>query len=378
MKSQLLPEGFRDSLPELAGKEFLISSKFLELMKKNGYSIIKPPLLEFESSLFFLTNDQENINSFRLLDPVSQKMMGFRPDITIQIARISCGSLFESPRPLRLCYSGEVLKANNNGLNLSRQITQIGSEMIGIENNFCEKEMIDLIIETLKEFKIKKFFLNLTMPTLIQSISKDYKLTKKDLDFVRTRCLNKNSLGIEKISKSLQVIINKLLCTVGLVKNNIKDLKKIKFPTNTQVEINNFIKIVEKIKKNFPFLHLYMDPLEIDESNYHTGVAFKVFSENFKELFTGGNYRVLDENCIGFSGYIENLVKESLIKVNNLKKIFVNENISSDIKRNLHKKGYIVVRALKKINKDQIIKKAQIHNCEFYLSEKKIIKVGKK
>ena len=130
MKSQLLPEGFRDSLPGLAGKEFLISSKFLELMISNGYLIIKPPLLEFESSLFFLTNDQENINSFRLLDPVSQKMMGFRADITPQIARISCGSLFEAPRPLRLCYSGEVLKANNNGLNLSRQITQIGSEMI--------------------------------------------------------------------------------------------------------------------------------------------------------------------------------------------------------------------------------------------------------
>ena len=377
MKSQLLPEGFRDSLPDLAGKEFLISSKFLELMIRNGYLIIKPPLLEFESSLFFLTNDQENINSFRLLDPVSQKMMGFRADITPQIARISCGSLFEAPRPLRLCYSGEVLKANNNGLNLSRQITQIGSEMIGIENNFCEKEIIDLIIETLKEFQIKKFFLNFTMPTLIKSIAKDYKLAKKDLDFVRSRCLNKNSLGIEKISKSLKVIINKLLSTVGLVKNNIKNLKTIKFPSYTQIEINNFIKIVEKIKKNFPNLNLYIDPLEIDESDYHTGVAFKVFSENLKELFTGGNYKVLDENCIGFSGYIENLVKESLIKVNNLKKIFVSEDINNEVKRNLQKKGYIVVRSLKKINKNNIIKKAQAHNCDFYLSEKKIIKIGK-
>ena len=41
------------------------------------------------------------------------------------------------------------------------------------------------------------------MPTLIESIAKDFKLAKKDLNFVRTRCLNKNSLGVEKISKSL-------------------------------------------------------------------------------------------------------------------------------------------------------------------------------
>ena len=76
-----------------------------------------------------------------------------------------------------------------------------------------------------------------------------------------------------------------------------------------------------------------MDPLEIDESNYHTGLAFKVFSENLKELFTGGNYKVFEENCIGFSGYLENLVKESTVRADNLKKIFVNENLSDSSKK---------------------------------------------
>ncbi|MEC8265583.1 MAG: ATP phosphoribosyltransferase regulatory subunit [Pseudomonadota bacterium] len=374
MKSQLLPEGFRDSLPDLAGKEFQISSAFLNLMKRNGYFFIKPPLLEFESSLFFLTNDKDNIDSFRLLDPISQKMMGIRPDITLQVARIACGSLHKSPRPLRMCYSGEILKAKNNGLNLSRQITQIGSEIIGIENNFCEKELIDLIIETLKILKIKKFFINFTMPTLIESLSKDFKLSKFDLDFVKERYKNKNYSGIEKISKKLESISKELLNVVGLVNINIKKLKKIKFPKKTQIEINNFIKIVDKIKKRFPDLDLYMDPLEIDESNYHTGLAFKVFSENLKELFTGGNYKVFEENCIGFSGYLENLVKESTVRADNLKKIFVNENLSDSSKKKLQNKGFIIVKAIKKLNTKQIKKNAKIHNCEFYLNENKILR----
>ena len=375
MKSQLLPEGFRDSLPEIAGKESQISFEFIKLMNKNGYSFIKPPLLEFESSLFFLTSKNENLDSFRLLDPISQKMMGIRPDITLQIARIACGSLNETPRPLRLCYSGEILKANNNGLNLSRQITQIGSEIIGINNNFCEKEVIDLIIETLKELKIKKFFINFTMPTLLDSLSKDFKLSKQDIDFVKDRYKNKNTSGIEKISKKLENISGKLLSLVGLVKTNLKNLKKIKFPKNTQIEINNFIKIVEKIKKNFPNLNLFIDPLEIDDSNYHTGLAFKVFSENLKELFTGGNYKVVNENCIGFSGFIENLVKESLINANDEKKIFVNEDIDQSLKKNLQKKGYIVVKALKKLNMIQIKKNAKLHKCEFYLNENRILRI---
>lgn len=373
MKSQLLPEGFRDSLPDLAGKEYLISSSFLNLMKKNGYLLINPPLLEFERSLFFLTPEKDNIDSFRLLDPVSQKMMGIRPDITLQVARLACGSLNESPRPLRLCYSGEILKAYNNGLNLSRQITQIGSEIIGIGDNFCEKELIDLIIEILKKLKIKKFFINFTMPTLIQSLSKDFNLTRDELDFVKEKYQNKNHKGIEKISKNLEEISKELLSIVGLVEANIKKLKKINFPKLTQIEINNFIKVIDKIRKKFPNLNLYMDPLEIDGSDYHTGLAFKVFSENLKELFTGGNYKVFKENCIGFSGYVENLVKESLLRVDNMKKIFVNEDLSDNLKKNLQKKGFIVIKAIKKLNINQIKRNARIHKCEFYLDENKIL-----
>ena len=374
MKSQLLPEGFRDSLPDMAGKEYLISSSFLNLMKKNGYLLINPPLLEFERSLFFLTPEKDNIDSFRLLDPVSQKMMGIRPDITLQVARLACGSLNESPRPLRLCYSGEILKAYNNGLNLSRQITQIGSEIIGIGDNFCEKELIDLIIEILKKLKIKKFFINFTMPTLIQSLSKDFNLTRDELDFVKEKYQNKNHKGIEKISKNLEEISKELLSIVGLVEANIKKLKKINFPKLTQIEINNFVKVIDKIRKKFPNLNLYMDPLEIDGSDYHTGLAFKVFSENLKELFTGGNYKVFKENCIGFSGYVENLVKESLLRVDNMKKIFVNEDLSDNLKKNLQKKGFIVIKAIKKLNINQIKRNAKIHRCEFYLDKNKILR----
>ena len=78
MKSQLLPEGFRDSLPDWAVKEEKINSFFINLMKKNGYLLVRPPLLEFESSLFFLLEDNNDKNSFRVLDPISQKMMGYK------------------------------------------------------------------------------------------------------------------------------------------------------------------------------------------------------------------------------------------------------------------------------------------------------------
>ena len=43
-----------------------------------------------------------------------------------------------------------------------------------------------------------------------------------------------------------------------------------------------------------------MDPLEIDESNYHTGLAFKVFSENLKELLLVAIIKFLTKTVLVF------------------------------------------------------------------------------
>ncbi len=375
MKNQLLPEGFRDSLPELATKEEKVNSTFIKLMQKNGFLLVKPPLLEFESSLFFLLDDNEEANSFRVLDPLSQKMMGIRSDITVQIARISCGSLVELPRPLKVCYSGEILRVKNNSLNLSRQATQIGSEIIGIGQNQCENEIISLMIESLKILRIKNFFLNFTMPTLISAIIKDFKLSKSDLEFVRDRFNNKNSDGLEKISKQLKNISNGLIDSVGDASLNLKKLRKIKLTKNIKYEIENFIKITSGIIKDFPNLQILIDPLEIDDSNYHTGIAFKVFSENLKELFSGGNYKVSNENCIGFSGFTESLLLESFLTKSLIKKILIPKYTDSELKKNLQKKGFITFQAIKKLNKLQIKAEAVKQECSYYLFDNIIFKL---
>ena len=376
MKNQLLPEGFRDSLPELATKENRVNSTFIKLMEINGFLLVKPPLLEFESSLFFLLDDNEDANSFRVLDPISQKMMGIRSDITVQIARISCGSLVELPRPLKVCYSGEVLRVNNNNLNLSRQSTQIGSEIIGIEQNDCENEIITLMIESLNCLRIKNFFINFTMPTLISAIVKDFKLSKTDLEFVRDRFNNKNSDGLEKISNRLKIISDALIDSVGDAKVNLKKLKKIKFTKKIKLEIQSFIKIISRIIKDFPCLKILIDPLEIDESNYHTGIAFKVFSENFKELFSGGNYKVSNENCIGFSGFTESLLLESFMKKKSIKKILIPKYSDPELKKNLQKKGFFTFQAIKKLNKQQIKIEANKQECNYYFFDNDIFKVN--
>ncbi len=377
MKSQLLPEGFRDSLPDLAELEKHINSIFLELMKSNGFFLVKPPLIEFENSLFFLKKgDSENIDSFRVMDPLTQKIMGIRSDITLQVARISCGSLSNNTRPLRLCYTGEILKVKNNNINLSRQFTQVGAEIIGVKDGFCLRELINLIIENLEMLGIKRYIINFSMPNLINTISRDFKLSNTEFKTLVNCYRNKNLFEINNISKELFDLSEFLLGSIGKVEEKIDYIKKYKFPRNIKKEIVTFVDQIKKIKDELKSLEIIIDPLEIDDSNYHSGFCFKVYSENTKELFSGGGYKVGKENCIGFSGLLENLIYESSINLKVKNKIFVPYNLEKKKKDFLQKKkNFIIIRSVESLNKSESRKEAKKQVCQYYFYNNEIIEV---
>ena len=75
-------------------------------------------------------------STFRIMDPLSQKMMALRSDVTAQISRIASTRLSHLARPLRLSYSGDVLRVKGDSFNTERQKTQVGAELIGLEKNF--------------------------------------------------------------------------------------------------------------------------------------------------------------------------------------------------------------------------------------------------
>src|SRR3546814_12448369 len=72
--------------------------------------------------------------TFRLMDPVSQRMMGLRADMTPQVARIATTRLKKAPRPPRLCYGGQVLQVRGSQLRPERQFRseqrRVGEECV--------------------------------------------------------------------------------------------------------------------------------------------------------------------------------------------------------------------------------------------------------
>src|ERR1700761_2481149 len=127
----LLPHGLRDILPPDARIEADTVERLMAILGQYGYDRVKPPLVEFESSLLDGPGAAMTHETFRLMDPISHRMIAVRADMTLQIARIATTRLVKSPRPLRLSYAGQVLRVRGSQLRPERQVGQVGAELIG-------------------------------------------------------------------------------------------------------------------------------------------------------------------------------------------------------------------------------------------------------
>ena len=129
----LLPSGLSDVLYPQAEQNDRAQHAVMSCFTQFGYHLVSPPLMEFEETL---VEDAIGANlstqTFRVLDPLSRRMMGLRADMTAQVARISGTRLRHIPRPLRLAYKGDVVRVSPEVLlNPERQMAQAGAEIIG-------------------------------------------------------------------------------------------------------------------------------------------------------------------------------------------------------------------------------------------------------
>ncbi|WP_343897886.1 ATP phosphoribosyltransferase regulatory subunit, partial [Craurococcus roseus] len=166
----LLPSGLADLLPPDAEREALLVEAIMAAFAAHGYERVKPPLLEFEETLLAGSGVAVAEQTFRLMDPVSQRMMGLRADTTPQVARIAGTRLAGDARPLRLCYAGQVLRVRGTQLAPERQVSQAGVELIGTDAPAADAEVAVVATEALAAVGLAPATLDVTLPTMTPAL----------------------------------------------------------------------------------------------------------------------------------------------------------------------------------------------------------------
>src|SRR5512141_39897 len=156
----LLPEYIQDMLPDEAWRIEGMRREVLELLRRSGYQLVAPPLLEYAESLLINDSEDMDLRSFKLVDQLSGRTLALRADITPQVARIDA-HLLNRQGVARLCYAGSVLHTQPAGLMRTREPLQIGAELYGHGGIESDLEVQRLMLQALKLMGIEGVHLDL-------------------------------------------------------------------------------------------------------------------------------------------------------------------------------------------------------------------------
>lgn len=308
----LLPNGLRDGLPPDAAHEADIHNLVLATFAARGYERVEPPLVEFEESLLTGAGEALALSTFRLMDPVSQRMMGVRADMTPQIARIATTRLRKAPRPLRLSYGGPVLRVRGNPLQPDREFRQAGVELIGAEASAADCEVILLAFEALKASGVKQLSVDLTLPRLVPGVCAEMSLDAAKVRKIRVALDRKDAAALAAIGGKAAGMLGRLLDAAGPVEKALPALASAALPPDPAAERARLIAVTEVLQREAPDLVITVDPVENRGFEYHSGLSFTFFARGVRgELGCGGRYLAghAGEPSTGFSLFLHNLLR---------------------------------------------------------------------
>jgi ATP phosphoribosyltransferase regulatory subunit len=304
----LLPEGLRDRLPPEAAAQTRIVRALLDTIAAHGYDLVSPPLVEFEEGLANRLTAGRAKDLLRFVDPVSQRTLALRPDITIQVGRIASTRLANAPRPLRLAYGGPVLKLRASQLAPAREIMQIGAELIGRDSVAAACEIVRVAVEALQAAGVQSITVDLTLPDLVETLAGRV-LSADQIAKLKTLLDMKDAGAL--IAEGFGSWIP-LMAATGPIGESLDKLRAFDHAGLLASRIDGIAAISEAIGDA---ARVTIDPTERHGFEYQSWFGFSLFANGISgEIGRGGSYSVIhpddaQEPAIGFSLYPDPLLE---------------------------------------------------------------------
>ena len=320
----LLPEGLRDVLPPDAAFENEVMERLARTFSLNGYSLVKPPLIEFEDTVLSGVGADLGERICRMLDPSTHRMLGVRNDITTQIARIAATRLAADPRPLRLTYSGPVLRVKGTQIEPERQFTQAGIELIGAENVTADTEVIVVIAEALQNLGVAGLSVDLALPTLVPAILADAKLSDEAWARVRAALDHKDVAEIAAHAGKSADLLTKLIDASGPVDHALASVAALSLPPKAKAEWLALDHVARALCAAIPNVSITVDAVENRGFEYHSGITFSVFAAALqREIGRGGRYKLVSGEAATGATLLIDALLSAVPKTSPRRRLFV-------------------------------------------------------
>lgn len=291
----LLPDGIEEVLPPEAARIEVARRQMLDLFQRWGYEFVVTPHIEYLESLLTGAGQDLDLRTFKVTDPQSGRLIGFRADITPQVARIDAHTLHREG-PSRLCYAGSVLHAQPRALSTSRSPIQLGAELYGDASPASDVEIIGLMLETLELAAVPDVHMDLGHVGIYRGLARAAGLSgvaeQQLFDALQRKAVDEVEALTAALPKNLASMLRALAELCG--GREVLDLAQaclVEAPAEVHSALDGLIAIADELEVRYPELPLYFDLSELRGYHYHTGVVFAAFVPGVgQSIAQGGRY----------------------------------------------------------------------------------------
>jgi ATP phosphoribosyltransferase regulatory subunit len=316
----LLPDGVEDILPPLAGQIESLRRDVMDTCQRWGYQLVIPPLIEYLESLFTGTGHDLELQTFKLTDQLTGRMMGVRADMTPHAALIDAHTLGDEGIT-RLCYAGHVLHTRPQHMLTGRTPIQAGCELFGSTSEAADLEVISLMLEALRVSGLRRVHLDLAHVSIYESL-----ITEAGFD------RNTEETVFDAMARKSVPELDRLLgdCEPGSAGARLRELARVSGGVDAlaaarrilggassalDAALEQLARVVEMLERDYPEVSLGFDFCELRGYNYHTGLVFAAYVPGHGDsVAKGGRYDAIGSDfgrarpATGFSLDIRALV----------------------------------------------------------------------
>ncbi len=293
----LLPEGIEEILPAEARRLERLRRQLLDLFASWGYELVMPPLIEYLESLLTGSGRDLDLQTFKLTDQLTGRLMGVRPDMTPQAARIDAHYLKRNA-PVRLCYLGSVLRTRPDEFEGSREPLQFGTELFGHAGPEADAEILGLMIEALRTADIREAHIDLGHGGVFRALASQAKL---DADaeaelFAALQRKARNEVESLLAASAASANAKKLLSALPDLCGGQEVLAQARAqlrgaPSEVTRALDELETVAERVARRPGMPPLYFDLAELSGYHYYTGVVFSAFVPGHgRAIARGGRY----------------------------------------------------------------------------------------
>lgn len=260
------------------------------------YEEIIPPLFDY-ASVFEGEALASRTYSFVARDG---SLLALRPDFTSLLAKIAAGRLREREAPLRLYYSGEVVRYEPVKAGRQSELYQMGLEHLGGDARAADVEVVAIATECLERLGASGFVLALGHVGVFSGLVEAAGLAADRVAELRARVESKDPAGVRQalsgasVPQPLAAALERLTTLAGGLDVLQAADEAVRGYRRAAEALAELRAVADALVAAGLGRHLAIDLAEVRGLDYYTGLVFRVFTPDLGfEVGTGGRYDTL-------------------------------------------------------------------------------------